>query len=291
MQSFLRIGPEEVCAAEWDAVLSGSKGRMSMSSDQSGELKESAQEENPLDFFGFSERPLDLRDFTSGQLDLFSKVERALTSMEEDLLDKNDAERELLSTIMKIHAWRNLRECIGASLQNFDNPVELEKYILECATLFYKELDHPYWSTTQFQYLLHLNPARPNYWAGYGLCLMQLQDRGAIEEFRLEEKAAIAFIRAARLCLAHLLMKTDLFSSHPDRHLIELARRYYGNAGELVESNTAAVGGHLCTTLEEHPELQDHESIKKKVHDASMESIREEIVQILSLSMERNSFQ
>jgi hypothetical protein len=58
-----------------------------------------------------------------------------------------------------------------------------------------------------------------------------------------------------------------------------------------VESNTAVLGGHLCTTLEEHPELQELEFIKKKVHDPSMESIREEIEQILSLSMERNSFQ
>jgi len=265
------------------------KGRMNMSSGQSGELKESIQEEY-LDFFGFSERPLDLRDFTSGQLDLFSKVERALTSMEEDLLDKNDTEKELLSTILKIDAWRNLRECLGASLQNFDNPIELEKYLLECATIFYKELDHPYWSTTQFQYLLHLNPSRPNYWAGYGLCLIQLQDRGAIEEFRLEEKAAIAFIRAARLCLAHLLRKTDLFSSHPEKHLIELARRYYGNAAELVESNAAALGGHLCTLLEEHAELQDIGIMEKKVHDPSMEVIRVEIVQMLSLPLERNSF-
>jgi len=259
-----------------------------MPSGQSGELQQRNQESDPLDFFGFSERPLDVKDFTAVQRDLFSKVERALISMEEDLLDKNEQERELLSTIMKIHAWRNLRECLGASLQNISEPLMLEKYILECATLFYKELDHPYWSTTQFQYLLHINAANPSYWAGYGLCLVQLQDRGAMEEFRLEEKAAIAFIRAARLCLAHLLRKTEFHTSHSDGRLIESARRYYGNAGELVDSSEAGLGGELCNALAEHPELQDIAVADKKPLDPSAERFREEIAQVLSLSMERN---
>jgi hypothetical protein len=235
------------------------------------------------DFFGFSEIPFDAKDFTRVQSDIFEKVERALTLMEEDLQDQEEQNREMLSTIMKISAWRNLRECLGASLQHKNEHGELQMYILQCATLFFKELDHSYWSTTQFQFLLHLDSLNPTYWAGYGLCLVEMADRGAIEEFRLEEKAAIAFTRAARLCLAHILHRTGYFSHHsPAEKLIEQALRYYGNAHELAETDATVQGAELCVILKERASLREAESLRSSLSPEQ----KTELDHVLALKIE-----
>ncbi len=234
------------------------------------------------DFFGFSEIPFDVRDFVRVQSDLFQKVEHALTHMEESLEEETGENREMLSGIMKISAWRNLRECLGASLQHKDERDELQKFILQCATIFYKELDHPYWSTTQFQYLLHLDSLTPTNWAGYGLCLADMAERNTLSVFRLDEKAAIAFIRAARLCLAHVVKKTAYFSRQPSpEKLIDQALRYYGNAAELLQTEATAMGAEICSIVRDSPPARDLKTIQTRLSEAQ----KVELDHILALKM------
>ena len=235
------------------------------------------------DFFGFEGIPLDKKDFTRVQTDIFQKVERALNSMEEDLQDMNREEKELLMSVMKVSAWRNLRECLGASLQNIDREDELEKLLYECASIFYKELDHPYWSTTQFQYLLHINPHHPEYWAGYGICLVKMQERGVWEEFMLEEKAAIAFKRAARLAVAHLLKKTPYMEKISDKKLMEHAQRYYENALALNTEPEAEQGLQLCKRMKKEKELREAKNLKKETEELA--DVRDEIREILEIQV------
>jgi hypothetical protein len=232
------------------------------------------------DFFGFSRIPFDSRDFTFVQTDLFEKVERALISMEEDLHDKEPEEKELLSRVMKISAWRNLRECLGASLGSVAGRDDLVKYINECATIFYKELDHPYWSTTQFQYLLHLDSSNPAYWSGYALCLLQMSERGFMEEFRLDEKAAIAFLQAARLSMAHIIAKTAHGVHHTEEKLIERAILYYGNAKELGLTAEGEQGSRLAQLLKERSDLRNRDSLM-----FAEEGFREEISHVLNCAL------
>lgn len=236
------------------------------------------------DFFGFEEIPFDEYDFRRVQTDIFQKVERALLSMEEDLHDKKPKERELLSSVMKLDAWRNLRECLGASIQSISKRDELEKYILECANIFYKELDHPYWSTTQFQYLLHLNPSHPDYWAGYGICLVKMQERGMWEEFNLEDKASIAFKRAARLCLAHLWNKTSLYEKFSFQKLLDRAGRYYENAQALNPEGESEQGLRLLEKISGEKKLLEKGAIEKEISGKSAEA--EEISKILALRLQ-----
>lgn len=225
------------------------------------------------DFFGFEEVPFNPKDFVMVQTDIFQKVERALLAMEEDLHGKEPAEKELLMSVMKVPAWRNLRECLGASIQNIENRRDLEKYIYECATIFYKELDHPYWSTTQFQYLLHLNPHHPEYWAGYGICMVEMQERGVWEEFMLEEKAALAFKRAARLSIAHILKGTYL----GEQKLLEHALRYYENAHALNPEPEADEGIHLVKKIKKEKDLLTRKEMEK------LDEFQTEIRAILSI--------
>jgi len=232
------------------------------------------------DFFGFSRIPFDVNDFAFVQADLFEKVERALNSMEEDLNDREPDEKALLSRVMKISAWRNLRECLGASLSSIDDHEELVKCINQCATLFYKELDHPFWSTTQFQYLLHLDASNPNYWSGYGLCLDQMSERGFMEEFRLEEKAAIAFLQAARLTIAPLLAKTSFAARHSAEKLLERASLSYGNARELGLTAEGERGSRLTELLKGRSDLLDSKALL-----FAGEELQEEITHILNCSV------
>lgn len=246
--------------------------------------KINTQEGSSEDYFGFEGVPFDAKDFIRVQTDIFQKVERTLISMEEDLQGMEPEEKNLLMNVMKVPAWRNLRECLGASLQSIDNLGELEKYIYECATIFYKELDHPYWSTTQFQYLLHLQPHHPEYWAGYAICLVEMQDRGVWEEFMLEEKAAIAFKRSARLCLAHLLRKTEYAEKISEKKLLEHAQRYYENANTLDPEPEAEQGIHLARKMKKEKKFRNLNDLEKE--NAELEDMKKEIRAVLEIQLQ-----
>ncbi|MDQ7825473.1 MAG: hypothetical protein RDV48_21920 [Candidatus Eremiobacteraeota bacterium] len=237
------------------------------------------------DYFGFAFIPLNRKEFLRIQGDLLEKVERALAAMEEDLAGKLPREAALLGAMLKISSWRSLRESLKSSIEHMEEPEMMEKDLYRCAVIFYRDLDHPYWSTEQFQFLLHLNQHIPAYWAGYGTCLVMMQDQGFLEEFRLEEKAAIAFLQAARLALAHLFKKTAHGTAFPPGKLAANAALYYHNACELSPTEDLEQVAALCDELKDNEALQQYEVFSRERLPGLPEGICEELEAALAIQI------
>ncbi len=244
--------------------------------------QEGAMFYGPLEFYDGS--PFNSHVFRKEQAYLLEKVKLALASMEEDI-EEIERGHELLSSTFQINVWKKIIKELEESIECCNKPERLERCILQCALTFYRELFDPRRSIQQLNYLMHLRPDEPEHWGSYGLCLIEMTEQGLHSDFDLETRSVHCFLRAARLCIAHLLARDSWYERQGSQETFRMAREFYYNASDAYPNVVSRRGMLLLSLLSGEKELPTGETIRTMNPTCEGEDLSREINEILGLRL------
>jgi len=234
----------------------------------------------PLDFF--LQKPFEPETFRNEMSFLLQKVKQAFEAMKEDLLEC-EADRDLLSSTLQLDIWERLIVEIGAMIECIGSPERLRPAIHRCAVSFYRDLMDPIRSIKLFDYLLHLDPADPDIWGSYGLCLIEMSEQCIFSTFDMERRSVFCFVRAARLCLAHLIARDRWLEDRDDETALRLAGEYYYNASDAYPNPVSRKGMYLTMMLKRMESLPGREGLEGREIEHEGENLTREMQAVLAM--------